>query len=658
MKRYASIDFLRGLAIFLMIFIHSLMRWVNRGPIMTDMGSYSLFAVIFFMAALFMGAWCGLFLMVSATGNMMSMHNSLERNPKVRTTVIKQIIGGFLLLFAAMITESLTGYGGYMGSVALGNFTSWQQIFYNGFHFETIHAVAWCVILNGITQGFLSINGGWKKINRNIAIYIILALIVVVLTPSVWDLAARIIPGYPYELRTFDWHIFGQTIPVNSKVQMGYLGHDSVWRLLLLVFLGPLAAPVEPIFPFLAVSYIGSIIALFMIRKRKEMEGFDEYDVTPMKKPSILVKRIFLSLLVASFIAFITFGVLWQFIVADIAIQFTMMQLMIGSFMIFVLLGIVIFHFRRKERETSEYKQHTLPLKSGMLVGLALFVIGLFGCVLVVFLGPDPTAFDALLGSTYNIRGLGDTGTWLWWFCVVTGAQIGAFCLLIRGIEFRGKTQQFGRKTLWFRRFGIVPFSIYNYQFIDVLVPLLLGAIGPFIAISDPWSTTGTLFPGNGLNTYGVYGIWFILILVFLMYWLLLWLWEKVHYAFGWDWFLGKIAGVLIPSKRKDKLNNEKIPWWQARKLKGLSNPEWIDIIREDQIPRQELVDSKLAFKLSWLGILIAPLSLVSLGIALTARKKEGKNGFNLWGLIISIFGALLAAGILIGTMFIYGISF
>ncbi|MHA1453265.1 MAG: hypothetical protein ACTSRD_10415, partial [Promethearchaeota archaeon] len=653
MKRYSSIDFLRGLAIFLMIFVHTMMRWVDRAPIMSDMGSYSLFAVIFFIAVLFMGAWTGLFLMVSATGNMMSMHSSLERNPKVRTTVSKQIIGGFLLLLAAMVTESITGYGGYMGSLALGNPESWQQIFYNGFHFETVHAVAWAVILNGITQGILSINGGWKKINRNITIYIILAILVVVVTPSVWKFAAKVIEGYPYQHRSFTWEIFGQSIPVDSKVQMGYLGYDSIGRLLLLTFLGPLAAPVEPLFPFLAVSYIGSIIALFIIRKRKEMEGFDGYDVSPMKNPSIWLKRIFKFLLFASFVGFITFGVVWQFSVADVAIKFKNMQRMIGSFMIFSLVGIVLFYFRRKERETSEYKRHTLPLKIGMLVGFTLFVVGLLGTVLVVFLGPDPNALEVILGSTYNVRGLEATSLWLWWFCVVTGAQIGCFCLLIRGTEFRGKGRQFGKKTLWFRRFGIVPFSIYNFQFLDVLAPLFLGAIGVFIPLTDKYAVGGVLFPEFGLNTYGVYGIWFVIILIFLMYWLLLWLWEKAHYIFGFEWFLGKIGGVLIPSKRKDALSGEKIPWWHSRKLKESTNPDWIELIPEEQIPRQELVDSKLSLKIGLLGILIAPLSLVGLGIAITGRKKEGKNAYNLWGMIFSIFGAVLAAGILIGTMFI-----
>lgn len=650
MKRYASIDFLRGLAIFLMVFVHTMMRWVYREPIYSDMGSYSLFAVIFFIATLFLGGWCGLFLMVSATGNMISIHTSLERNPKVLTTVIKQIIGGFLLLLAAMLTESLTGYGGYFGNLALGKPETWPTIFNNFFHFETIHAVAWCVILNGITQGILSLNGGWKKINRNITIYIILAILVVIVTPTVWDLVSNF-EGYPYGTRSFTWEIFGQTIDVtNSKVQMGYLGYDSFGRLALLFFLNPLAAPVEPIFPFLAVSYIGSIIGLFLIRKQKQMDGFSEYDVSPMKNPTVWMKRLFQFLWFISLTGFITFAVLWQFSVTGEKFQF--LQIIIGSLIVFALINIVLFYFQRKEREQSEYKRHTLGVKIGMMVGFALFVFGLIGVFLVVFFGPDPTAIDAVLGYTYDVRALYDSGTWLWWFCVVTGAQIGAFFLLLRVTEFRGKTRKFGDKTLWLRRFGFVPFSIYNYQFIDVLPALFLSAIGPFIAIGDPWSRSGSIFPDVfGLYQYGVYGIWFLLGMIILMYWLVLWLWQKARFIGGFEWILRSISGAIFPSKRKGKkfdvLNVQE----------GLANPLWIDVITEDNIPRQELVDSKLSFKLSWLGLLIAPISLISLGISITALKKEGKNGFSISGLIISIIGALLAAGIMIGTMFIFGIS-
>ena len=179
MKRYASIDFLRGLAIFLMLWVHTFQRWVFREPLYTNMENYSLFAIIFLMAILWLGSWAGLFLMVSATGNMFSMHSNLERNPNVGSLVFKQVMGGTLLLLAGIICETVLGYYGYAGEVTFGDADNWIIMLWRGTHFETIQAIAWCVILNGITHGLLSINGGWKKINRNIKIYILLILIIV-----------------------------------------------------------------------------------------------------------------------------------------------------------------------------------------------------------------------------------------------------------------------------------------------------------------------------------------------------------------------------------------------------------------------------------------------------------------------------------------------
>ncbi|MBN2157590.1 MAG: hypothetical protein JW776_16200 [Candidatus Lokiarchaeota archaeon] len=662
MKRYASIDFLRGLAIFLMIFVHTLMRWVWRDPIYTDMGSYSLFVIIFLLATLFLGGWCGLFLMVSATGNMISMYNGFQRN-SVRQTIIKQIVGGILLLGAAILTESTTGYGGYFGNLALGNIDKWTLIFYKGYHFETIHAVAWCVILNGITQAILSRKGGWKKINRNIVIYLILIIVIVALTPSVWNFAQKVIQGYPDAKRTFVWEIFGKSIPVTEITQYGFLFHDSIWELTIRFFLGPLAGKVEPIFPFLAVSYTGSIIALFLIRKQKEKEGFIEYDVSVMKTPEVWFKRLTVFLWFTSTMSFISFTALWLF--SPIGNPFKFMQYMILSFLIFALLGILFYYIKKKENIENEYKHATLPLKIGMLIGFALFVIGLIGVGLVVFMGGDPTAIDMILAYTYDVRALYETGTWLWWFCVVTGSQIGAFFLLLRVTEFRGKTHKFGQKTLFLRRFGFVPFSIYNYQFIDVIPALFLSLIGSFIPITDQYSRNGFIFPGFGLYQYGVYGIWILLGLIILMYWGILRLWQRSHFALGFEWFLAKISNLIIPSKRKERIENEQIngplPWWQSNRLNvkdGLVSPQWVDIISEDKIPREKLVDSKFSFKLCWLGLIIAPISLISLGVTRTARKTEGKNAYNLCGLIISIIGAILSVSILIGTIFVFGISF
>jgi hypothetical protein len=665
MKRYASIDFLRGLAIFLMIWVHTFQRWVFREPLYSHMGEYSLFAIIFLMAILWLGSWCGLFLMVSATGNMLSMQNGLERGTTIGSTVFKQVMGGTLLLLAGIISETVLGYNAYLGNLVFGT-NNWVLMLWRGTHFETIQAVAWCVILNGITHGLLSMKGGWKKINRNIKIYFVLILLIVIFTPSVWKFAQTIVPGYPYATRDNLWgYIFGRFFQIEHlDVQYGILGYDPFGYIVKLFFLSPLAGQVEPIFPFLAVSYIGSIMGLFLLRKQKEMDGFNEYDVKSMKKAPLWMRRAIRLLWFVALLGFITFGVLWQFSVTGDHFKF--LQLMIGSFLIFFLLGILLYYFRQKANETVEYKRHTLPMKVGMMIGFALFMIGLLGVGLIAFT-ENETVIETLMSVPYDVRILWESGTWLWWFCIQTGAQIGAFCLLLRVTEFRGKTHKFGERTLYFRRWGMVPFSVYNFQFIDALPAAFLALISPLIPILDQrngfwYSRNGFLFPNFGMDSFGVYGIWFQMGLLLLLYWLILWLWQQIHFVFGFEWTIAKLSNVLIPSKRKrdDGDNTKKAPWWQAKRLnvkEGLVSPNWIDVIKEEHIPRKELVDSKLSAKLCWVGLLIAPVSLISFGVARTAIKKEGKNKYSIRGLIVSIFGIVLAATILIGSMFIFGIS-
>ena len=67
MKRYPSVDYLRGLAIFLMVYLHTFMRWFDRDTFIDQVGAGTapLALVILLVLSLFFGSWCGFFLMVS-----------------------------------------------------------------------------------------------------------------------------------------------------------------------------------------------------------------------------------------------------------------------------------------------------------------------------------------------------------------------------------------------------------------------------------------------------------------------------------------------------------------------------------------------------------------------------------------------------------------
>jgi len=81
-----------------------------------------------------------------------------------------------------------------------------------------------------------------------------------------WNLAQAIVPGYPYA----SYHEAGLFNSWRS-VQYPVAGYSTALDYLKLFFLAPLAGQVEPIFPYLAVSFIGSIIGLILSQERKKI---------------------------------------------------------------------------------------------------------------------------------------------------------------------------------------------------------------------------------------------------------------------------------------------------------------------------------------------------------------------------------------------------
>ena len=85
-----------------------------------------------------------------------------------------------------------------------------------------------------------------------IKIYWILAGIVLIMTPLIWELVSTLIPGYPWE----------------NSMWKPVIGESPWYDFIIMFFVNPLAAPVEPIFPYLATSFLGSLIALHMTEPR------------------------------------------------------------------------------------------------------------------------------------------------------------------------------------------------------------------------------------------------------------------------------------------------------------------------------------------------------------------------------------------------------
>ncbi|MHA1734124.1 MAG: hypothetical protein ACTSU5_19450 [Promethearchaeota archaeon] len=265
MRRFASIDFLRGLAIFLMIFLHVIMFTLDYS-IVDSINTLPLINIVAFVVLPFMGGLAGFFLLVSAMGNMVSMQRFLQAGKPVKDLAVRQVMGGVLLLVFAVLTEAWIGYHGALGDAIRLNPNAAETIYWRGHHMETIHTIAWCIILNGIVQAILSREGRWKDTKNVVKVYVLLAVVVVALTVPMWMLASAIVPGYPYAT-------YASMGLANSDriVQYPLEGVTNFWQYIGLFFLAAVAGHPEPVFPYLAISFVGSIIGIYMSKEREEV---------------------------------------------------------------------------------------------------------------------------------------------------------------------------------------------------------------------------------------------------------------------------------------------------------------------------------------------------------------------------------------------------
>lgn len=269
MKRFASIDFLRGTAIFMMLILHMILHTLNVDALMMDMSKLSFLEYILLIILPFSGGLAGFFLMVSAMGNTVSMEKELARNISAFEIGKRQVIGGFILLLFAMLVEGLIGYHGDLGNnihLALQATSNpdlgpvkwvWDRALWRFNHFETIHTIAWCIIINGIVHSYLVSKEKYRDKNKLIRTYILLAILVLILTPLAWGIAKLIIPGFPIHLGDY-------------TISYPVIGVDSFWRFLLVFFLQPIAGFPEPLFPYLAASFMGTIFALFLTMPKED----------------------------------------------------------------------------------------------------------------------------------------------------------------------------------------------------------------------------------------------------------------------------------------------------------------------------------------------------------------------------------------------------
>ena len=271
MKRLASIDFLRGIAILMMLVLHQIADFLDIDGLIANLDYIPLVNILALVILPFLGGLAGFFLLVSAIGNSISMTKFLMKGQSVAALAFKQFMGGFLLYIFAMLSEAAIGYhGGIMGVTRRMDSqlsVNWELIFTEWGTFETIHTIAWCVMINGILHGLLSMKGGWMRPKKQMVIYGVLTIIVIAATPFVWIGISRLLPGFPWGILEGGYFNSRPHLLKNSFIEVIQGG-----------FFGAFAAPMEPLFPYLAVSFMGTMIGIGLAQPDKGLfKGFFKF---------------------------------------------------------------------------------------------------------------------------------------------------------------------------------------------------------------------------------------------------------------------------------------------------------------------------------------------------------------------------------------------
>ena len=260
-KRLASLDFQRGLAIWIMTLMHTFEHlydytWVKEDP--EKILDLPLPVLIIGLIVGFFLSWHSYFLFISAVVNTLSMTKRTIVHDDSSKILAKQAITGVGILTAGFLSDGF-GYNGYFGlALRTGDWTNYQPIYQYFFTMHTLRIIGWCLIINSLVTYFLIRKKGYLKYIRNMIVYGVLAIVIIILSPFIhnfvdglhWLIPENPPPGISDNTK---WpSVYFQTHNASVKAWICSL----------------LAGDMEPLFPYLATSFAGSMIGLTLAKPK------------------------------------------------------------------------------------------------------------------------------------------------------------------------------------------------------------------------------------------------------------------------------------------------------------------------------------------------------------------------------------------------------
>ncbi|MHA1889628.1 MAG: hypothetical protein ACTSYS_01455 [Promethearchaeota archaeon] len=355
MKRVITYDFLRGMAIIGVILFHVLnfvfsKRVDEIKAAMGGEGSVEFYWYIIGPILLILGSFNGLFLMISAASNAISVHKQwvrfvvereVDKSVAYKKIMLSQVIRGSLIWIFGYVSETI--FGGLMGNMLkslIGETPrDFSVLLLHGFFLGNIlYTIAYSIIITSFIQLYYLKSGmSRKKIS---VILISIALIVIALEPI-----SQLILKSTFGTDTF-----------SNDIETAPFGEQLI-KLILVPFVGRLT----PLVPFFSCAAFGLLISI----------NINDNNV----KPSLLRKSLYTGLMFV--VSSIILGAIFGFEFGDRERYIFYHVFILGLEIMSLTFLLYIIDFRKKTRIDIFIKATTWVRRFGVMT-LTLWMLQYF----------------------------------------------------------------------------------------------------------------------------------------------------------------------------------------------------------------------------------------------------------------------------------------
>jgi hypothetical protein len=430
MKRFVSVDFLRGLAIILMIALHVFIKTWNTDILLELVAEGNGFMAIIAIIIVYFASFAGLFIAVSAMGNLFSMNSQYlklkEITPNAARIIRKnQLIRGAIMFFMGFfVTVFLWQYIFRIPIAFLINdpFTDyWKQWMYDIWWIDIITFMGMATMIVGTVYTHLLEKG--KSIPEIRKILGWIAVIILIISPFILTAVRSI-----YLEESVFWNRPGRGVENRS------FGTNVIYFIMTLI-----GGNNQGLFSWLAISFIGTIMALDLVEK-------------PV---------------------------------------------------------------------TKEFK------KKWVKIGLILLFLGL---ILQVINGLIADTLDEPMKTIFE-NGFGkplDAGGTAAYRMFIDGGELICMALLIYWVEGNNRAKKFAKRTVAFRRAGLISLTLYSIQYLALIPIVLIESYIFHYPLADEYQAT------LGQSMLAV-------VLISLLFLAIPGVWEKIQFKGTFEWIIARI---------------------------------------------------------------------------------------------------------------------